>query len=175
MSPLIWTEKKLTTVVDKEIYYPYFICSDWMVYQDDANNEALCLYNTTFGFEEVISTESTHMPILDGTMLYYLVEIGEQYILCRIDLSNRGSLEERSEHTLAFCALGIDEEDIYTANDTRVPKDEWTRLADSKEVLEDLTVYVSPGQAITFDYDEEGLISKKSLLNKGYIGLNSFY
>lgn len=168
--------KNLTTVVDKEIYYPYFICSDWMVYQDDANNEALCLYNTTFGFEEVISSESTHMPILDGTMLYYLVEIGEQYILCRIDLSNRESAEEeRSENTLAFCALGIDEEDIYTANDTRVPKDEWTRLADSKEVLEDLTVYVSPGQAITFDYDEEGLISKKSLLNKGYIGLNSFY
>ena len=42
-------------------------------------------------------------------------------------------------------------------------------------MVKDLTVYVSPGQAITFDYDEEGLISKKSLLNKGYIGLNSFY
>ena len=35
-------------------------------------------------------------------------------------------------------------------------------------------MYVSPSQAITFDYDEEGLISKKSLLNKGYIGLNAF-
>lgn len=167
--------KDLTTVVDKEIYYPYFICSDWIVYQDDANNEALCLYNTTFGFEEVVSPEPTHVPILDGTVLYYLVENGEQYTLCRLDLGDRGSLEERSEHTLAFCALGIDEEDIFTANDTRVLKDEWTRLADSKETLEHMMMYVSPSQSISFDYDEEGLISGKYLLNKGYIGLSSFY
>ena len=167
--------KDLTTVVDKEIYYPYFICSDWMVYQDDANNEALCLYNTTFGFEEVVSPEPTHVPVLDGTVLYYLVENGEQYTLCRLDLGDRGSLEERSENPLAFCVLGIDEEDIFTANDTRVLKDEWTRLADSKETREHMMMYVSPSQSISFDYDEEGLISGKYLLNKGYIGLNSFY
>ena len=38
-----------------------------------------------------------------------------------------------------------------------------------------MMMYVSPSQSISFDYDEEGLISGKYLLNKGYIGLSSFY
>ena len=30
----------LQTVVDKEIYYPYFISGDWIVFQDDADDES---------------------------------------------------------------------------------------------------------------------------------------
>ncbi|MBQ9988796.1 MAG: DUF5050 domain-containing protein [Clostridia bacterium] len=58
--------KDLKTVVDKEIYYPYFICTNWMVFQDDADNESLHLYNITMGEEISITDAPSYCPILDG-------------------------------------------------------------------------------------------------------------
>ena len=81
----------LKTIVEKEIYYPYFICSDWMVFQDDADHESLHIYNTTYGTEVNITDTPSHSPILDGKYLYY-VDAEDGYYLCRVDMSDPEAL-----------------------------------------------------------------------------------
>lgn len=170
--------KDLVTVVDKEIYYPYFISSDWMIFQDDADSESLHLYNIAFGEEVNITDIPSYHPIMNGKYLYFVdgtdAEKGENY-LCRIDMSDPESfLCERSEKTLSIMDYMMDGNWIYASNDTSVTIDNWQNLSLEDTVSEEMEVYVSEGYKIYHEFDANGFIVGKYLMSMTKNGGTSF-
>lgn len=167
--------ENLKKVVEKEIYYPYFICSDWMVFQDDADDESLHLYNITHGTEMNITYVPSYNPIMDGKYLYYYDKVdGEQYFN-RIDMSDPSVFRfEGSEQPWYGGAILIDEKYIYTTNNNSVLKEDWKELSDDKDNVSVCEVYVSEKYIIHHEFDDEGLIIGKYLMNKETSGGSSF-
>ena len=164
-----------TTVVDKEIYYPYFICSDWMIFQDDADDESLHLYNITHGTELNITYVPSYNPILDGHYLYYADMVDDQYFLCRIDMSDPETfLFEGSDLPLRESSFMIDDKFVYTTNGISIEKENWQKLTDDSDVTEEIYACVSEGYTVYHEFDSEGLIGRKGLMSKEKFGGNSF-
>lgn len=167
--------KDLQTVVDKEIYYPYFICEDWMVFQDDADDESIHLYNTTHGEELNVTYFPTYCPVLDGKYLYYTANTDGGYYLSRIDMSDPDTFYcEMSEELLFSTEVFIDEESIYTSNDKEEPKENWQKLADDEPAWDVVKVCLFEGYTIYHEWDSQGLITAKYLMNKETNGGTSF-
>ena len=165
----------LTTVVDKEIYYPYFICSDWMIFQDDADDESLHLYNVTHGTELNITYVPSYNPILDGHYLYYTEPVEDRYYLCRIDMSDPETfLFEGSDLPLRESTFMIDDKFIYTTNGISIEKENWQKLTDNKDITEEIYMCVSEGYTVYHEFDSDGLIGRKGLMSKERFGGNSF-
>ena len=165
----------LTTVVDKEIYYPYFICSDWMIFQDDADDESLHLYNVTHGTELNITYVPSYNPILDGHYLYYAEPVEDRYYLCRIDMSDPETfLFEGSDLPLRESTFMIDDKFIYTTNGISIEKENWQKLTDNKDITEEIYMCVSEGYTVYHEFDSDGLIGRKGLMSKERFGGNSF-
>ena len=78
----------LQTVLSKEVYYPYLLNEDWVLYQDDADNESLHLYNIPGAVDIPLNVERSYDPILSGSLLFYTTVIEETHYLCRIDLAS---------------------------------------------------------------------------------------
>lgn len=167
--------KNLKEVVNKEIYYPYFICSDWMIFQDDADSESLHLYNTTFGEEVNITYVKSYSPIMNGKYLYYVDASDGNNYLCRIDMSDpERFLCERSEKTISIMDYVIDGEDIYFANNTCVALEMWKDVEITDEATTELEVYLSEAYNIYHKFDKDGLISGKYLMSNTEFGAQSF-
>ena len=165
----------LQTVVDKEIYYPYFICSDWMIFQDNDDDESLHLYNTTHGTELNITYVPSYHPVLDGQYLYYTDTTEAGYFLCRIDMSNPDTFRfEGSELPLRESNFMIDDKFIYSTNNNIVAKENWKELTDEGDVTEEIEVYVSEDYTVYHYLDGEGLITGKYVMSKERNGASSF-
>ena len=167
--------QNLTTVVDKEIYYPYFIASDWMLFQDDADGESLHLYNTTHGEEVNITYEISDAPILDGNYLYYMERTEEGNYLSRIDMSDPQTFRcEQSEIALPYRDYMIDDVCVYTLNNNSVEKEDWMKLENLDAGCQVAEMYVSKDYTIHHEFDENEIISRKVLMSKEKFGGNSF-
>ena len=165
----------LQTVVDKEIYYPYFICSDWMVFQDDADDESLHLYNTTHGTELNITYVPSYNPILDGHYLYYTDVTEDGYFLCRIDMSDPSTFYfDGSELPLLESGFMIDDKYFYTTHGHSVAKADWKNLTDASDVTEEFDMYVSEDYTIHHEFDSNGDIIGKYVMSKAEGGGSSF-
>lgn len=165
----------LQTVVDKEIYYPYFICSDWMIFQDDADDESLHLYNTAHGTELNITYVPSYNPILDGHYLYYADSTQEGYFLCRIDMRDPDTfLFEGSELPLRESTFMIDDKFFYTTNHNSVAKEDWKELTDTSDATEEIEVYVSEDYTVYHELDSDGAIIGKYVTSKKEGGGSSF-
>lgn len=157
----------LKTVVDKEIYYPYFICADWMIFQDDADDESLHLYNTTHGTELNITYFPSYNPILDGHYLYFTDATEEGYFLCRIDMSDPDTFVfDGSELPLLDSAFMIDDQFFYTTNNNSVAKEDWKKLTDASDAVEEFEMYVSEDYIVYHYFDGDGLIIGKYVMSK---------
>lgn len=167
--------KDLKEVVNKEVYYPYFIGSDWMIFQDDADSESLHLYNTTFGEEVNITYVKSYSPIMNGKYLYYIdASDGDNY-LCRIDMSDpERFLCERSEKTLSITDYVIDGEDIYFVNNTCVALEKWQDVEITDEAITEMEIYLSDEYNIYHYFDKDELISGKYLMSNTESGATSF-
>ncbi len=165
----------LQTVVDKEIYYPYFICADWMIFQDDADDESLHLYNTTHGTELNITYFPSYNPILDGHYLYYTSAAEEGYFLCRIDMSDPDTfMFDGSELPLLESGFMIDDQFLYTTNNNSVAKEDWKKLTDASDAVEEADMYVSEDYIVYHYFDGDGLIIGKYVMSKEEGGGNPF-
>lgn len=168
--------KNLTTVVDKEVYFPYFICSDWMIFQDDADNESLHLYNVVNGTEANITDSPAYNPILDGKYLHYAVPTDNACQLCRADISDpQNIVYENGEGKLLSPEYIIDEGFVYGSNNYSVAKDDWKKLTVfDASTINMLEMYTSEDYSIHHELNEEGLIMGKYLTNKEKGGGTSF-
>jgi len=165
----------LQTVVDKEIYYPYFICADWMIFQDDADDESLHLYNTTHGTELNITYIPSYNPILDGHYLYYTDVSEYGTYLCRIDMSDPYTFRfDGSDLPLLETGFIIDDQFFYTTNNNYAAKEDWKSLTDAGDSTAEVNMYVSEEYIIYHNFDSDGLIASKYLMSKTEGGGTSF-
>jgi len=73
-------------VLDKEVYYPYLINDEWMVYQDDADDESLHLRHMDSGEDITLCPIPSHSPVIYGTDLYCQTFSGGDAALAKIDM-----------------------------------------------------------------------------------------
>lgn len=160
------------TVIDKAVYYPYFICTDWLIFQDDADGEKLHLFNTTAGEDITLTENPSFHPILDGTMLYFTQEIGGENIfyVSRIDMSKTEPfVVEQGQNALDFTELAIDADDdiLYGRNNTGTSLENWDALPNpDPENYSMQEIYSDETYSIHHEFDDNGVIYNKYLVNK---------
>ncbi|MBQ9608300.1 MAG: DUF5050 domain-containing protein [Lachnospiraceae bacterium] len=79
--------KDMKTLVNKEVYYPYPVNEDWVIYQDDADGETLHLTYIPTGFDKKITEGRSLAPVIDGSTLWYITGDGKNNNLHKMDLS----------------------------------------------------------------------------------------
>ena len=73
-------------ILEKEIYYPYFISDDWLLYQDSTDNESFHLFRLSDGADVALTSVPSFHPIVSGSMLYFLSQQEDGLLhLSRID------------------------------------------------------------------------------------------
>ena len=76
-------------IIDKAVFYPYFLDDDWILYQDDADNESLHLYSVSTGVDVKLNDEPSYNPVLYGSYLYFCTrsaEVEGAFNVCRMGL-----------------------------------------------------------------------------------------
>ena len=165
----------LQTVVDKEIYYPYFICEDWLLFQDDADEESIHIYNTKVGEELNITYMPTYNPIIDGKYLYVTVSCDEGFYLLRLDMSDPyTAYGEAGDGYLVEAGFMMDDTRIYATNDISELKEDWKKIEVTEPYVDYVEMYVSEKYTIHHDLDEQGFIIEKTLMSKERNGGSSF-
>lgn len=82
----------ITPILEKEIYYPYFISDDWLLYQDSADNESFHLFRLSDGADVALTSVPSFHPIVSGSTLYFLSQQEDALLhLSRIDFSKPSS------------------------------------------------------------------------------------
>ena len=77
----------LQPVLEKEVYYPYFLDNDRLLYQDSADGETLHLFHCSNTTDVQITNTPSFTPILSGSNLYFLSAEDDVLHLSCIDLS----------------------------------------------------------------------------------------
>lgn len=151
--------------LDEAVFFPYFLDDEWMVYQDDANNERLCIMYMPTGESVILFEESAYTPILKGHELYFLTSAERGgYHLCKADLWTFGV--EVSEKVISGELLFLDEETLATSNYNTVSYQNWQQLSSdayrSGYFLR--YAYADPDYLVLLNYDEqEQLIYEKDI------------
>lgn len=155
----------LATLLEKEVYYPYPICSGWFIYQDDANNECLTLYHIVSGTEIPLNECRSYSPILIGHELYYYTEAdgteGPAY-LCKMDIVTGQS--ETGDQPIGV-GIGSDGEKIWTTNQNVAKLDEWKTLTSNENETgcTDREMYFSKDYSVYHELDGNNTVTGKYL------------
>ena len=72
---------------DQEIYYPYMLDEEWLVYQNDADNESLHIRHIPTGADAAITDAPSYGQILYGSDLYAVCFDGDKRMI-KVDLIN---------------------------------------------------------------------------------------
>ena len=167
----------LQTVLDKEVYYPYMLDEDWLLYQDDADNESLHLYHLPDRIDLKLTDRPGYAPIVSGQTLFFAVEAEgaeNAFRLARIDLSRWEEVwdEGLGCHVPVFATEtseqlfgGIffsDGSDLFPCNNwNAVSLARWMDLEDD--------AYLSLARSkelITADYEIESILSPDGLVQQ---------
>ena len=82
-------------ILEKEVYYPYFLSDDWLLYQDSADNESFHLFRLSDGADVSLTSVPSFHPVLSGCMLYFLTQQEDDLLhLSRINFSKPSSSPE---------------------------------------------------------------------------------
>ena len=161
--------KNLSQVVaDREIFLPYLISDDLLLYQDDRDGESLHLRNLTTGEDRQIASGRVYEYVLTGTELYfsYVEEsTGSRSRLSRMNINDAIAgneiKTERSDRYMGtrFCISG---DHINGSNGASVPLSSWNTLSDTQYETGFLSScqYVSENFEIFFRYNDDGLIEE---------------
>lgn len=160
--------------LDKKVFYPYFLSEDWLLYQDDADNESLHLLYVPEGLDYKLNDEQSYCPILCGSALFYttpMAKDADMYYLARIDLSQWDETADEAlgchvpafsiEHEGALMRLHFctDGSVIMPDNADKVaPLDEWYSLS-SSQAIHMMIRFLSPVYMVQEDYSERGSVN----------------
>ena len=82
----------INPILEKEVYYPYFLSDDWLLYQDSADNESFHLFRLSDGADVSLTSVPSFHPVISGSMLYFLTQQEDDLLhLSRIDFSKPSS------------------------------------------------------------------------------------
>lgn len=120
------------TIMKKEVYYPYQINSEYMVYQDDADGETLHMYNMKTGKDSKLTDIVSYEPMICGEYLYFRTPGSEDDMsyMGRLNLYS-GKQEKSKTETLLF-EYYVTPENFSVAKGGFVTAefDEWDKFAD---------------------------------------------
>ncbi len=90
-------------ILERKVFYLYALSEDWLIFQDDADNESLHLYRISDGADIKLNDEAGFNPVIVGTSLFFSVrdpEINGAFRIACADLSSYG--ERYDEDTDRF-------------------------------------------------------------------------
>jgi len=73
-------------MLDKEVYFPYFVNDQWFIYQDDADNESLHIRHALSGEDIALCHVPGYSPVIYGTDLYFVAFSNGENSLAKIDM-----------------------------------------------------------------------------------------
>lgn len=116
--------KKETVVVDKEVYMPYVIDKNWVIYQDNDDKERLHLVKLGTDYDLTLSKERTYAWAIQGRYLFYTStsdKEDEQKHKCklhRLDLNNIKNVEGADQIDIEVAAKHMG--DVFALNEDYV-------------------------------------------------------
>ena len=80
----------LEVILDKEVYYPYPVDDDWIIYQDDADGETLHLFHRPDDADVRVADGRCMCPIICDRTLWFTRDYGDydDYRLVKMDLTS---------------------------------------------------------------------------------------
>lgn len=169
----------IQTVIDRAVYYPYFIGEDLILFQDDSDGQSLHLFSASGGYDIKLNDMISYSPVICGSFLYYLGAEGidENTRLCRIDL---GSIKISAEDGVSKYELGRDveagESDVYSfhtngqtiygANGASAALAEWANFNDGGySALAERICHIDDGFSIGFRLNEDNKVREVFIRN----------
>jgi hypothetical protein len=154
----------VTPVLDKEVYYPYFINDQWMIYQDDADDESLHLRHARSGEDLTLCPIPGYSPVIYGTDLYFVASSNGDRTLAKIDMTYKpgatdnfgieyGDLAEAADITIS--AAG----DLYFGLTYGLHIDRWRDAENADGTYELFYRYLGESYELYWEFDENGRIS----------------
>ena len=165
-------------VLDKEIYFPYLLDEDWLLYQDDADGETLHLLYIPDGEDVRMSDEIIYQTFLWNTDLYVAVLKDGSEVLAKIDLINpQITYDEqegafRIEFPMEYGERAINADISFTADgwictdlENMTYVDDWENAANEDGAIEIFYPYSGPDWEVYWRF-EDGYITGIYITNR---------
>lgn len=106
---------KTSLLNGKEVYFPYVLPNGMIIYQDDADNESLHVYDPSSDMDTKLNDEPSYSPVIWDKYLFY-VTAGEEdrYYMNRMDLFD-GSHEVSADAVYGYYYF-IEDGMLYSEN-----------------------------------------------------------
>jgi len=155
-------------VADREVFLPYLVSDQILLYQDDADGERLHYRNLDTGTDRALTPGRTYEYVLSGSTLYFSFVEGSEGMtsrLSRLDLNaalaEKDAGVQQAEGTMGtrFCING---DHINGSNFQSVPLKAWNTLQDDQpeKGYTAACQYVAAEFEIFYNYDSNGFIEK---------------
>ena len=169
------TGKKI--IIDKEVYYPYCLTDEWVVYQDDADGESLYIYNMADNTDIKLTDTHAYCPIIYDSSMYVAIaeEKGGEKKLAKFDLSTFCyTYDSETGKYLALCDTEISKnvvtgtflitEDGKLNNGKEAePIENWISMDNPEGEFELLYRYTSADYDIYWTYDNSGYVENVNI------------
>lgn len=165
--------KNRETVLDKEVYYPYFLTDEWMVYQDNGDQESLHLRHIPSEIDWKVTTGDTQSPILWGGDLYAAIKTDDSYHLAKIDI-NHPKIEnekvtfpiETGTQPIATTLRITYKGTVYNGTDTGYEIEHWKNVRNENPDAEEASIYQYTGPDYTIRQEFKGNKVKSTALSR---------
>ena len=152
----------LRPVLEKEVYYPYFLDDDRLLYQDSSDGDSFHLFRCSDGIDLKITNTPSFHPIISGSSLYFLSAEDDVLHLSRMDLSTP-SPDVDLPFPIETSPLPFSEEfsiangKIYGYNRNEVDLSHWSAISDSQPDSPSRHIfYLSDSCLISAEMDDYG-------------------
>lgn len=151
-------------VMDKEVYYPYFVNDQWLIYQDDADDESLHLRHALSGEDITLCPIPSYSPVIYGTDLYFVVSSNGEKSLAKIDMTYEpesmdnfsieyGDLREAADITISS------EGYLFYGLNNGLSIDRWRDAENPDERYDMFYRYLGEDYEIYWEFDDQGRIT----------------
>ncbi len=123
-----------------KLYYTYFLTEDWLIYQDDPDNETLHIRNMKTGKDLRLTDNPSYVPFICGNDLFYLEKSGgrDNTILAKVDLST-GKIERDERNDFKYLWINMLEGDKIIIGDgalVNLERKDWDKASEVVSVGE---------------------------------------
>ena len=169
--------KNKEVIIDKKVFYTYFITDNWILYQDDPDNESLHVYSISDDMDFKLNDEPSYNPVVFENAVYFTThssENEEAYNISRIDLTsysidgdNITFTQEKSDELMgaSFKVLWNEAsgseiiQGMNNANGHSI--DLWKNCEDDAyDTLTETYLYLSKDIEVYVEYNDEGAEAK---------------
>ena len=159
-------------LLHKEVYYTYLLDENWLIYQDDSDNESLHLYHLPTGTDVAITDAPSYSPIIVGSTVYFALKEADLQTFARVDLNDveitydaatgaaqhQFNVETTGNPITTDLSITADKY-CYNGTNTGYDTDHWTYLKNETGVCDRLYPYTGIDYNVFWELDDQGLVS----------------